>query len=280
MVDLSGTVGTPPKMDTSTTFFGIEGRKLGIIGTFALAGVMLGLALENLIIAVPFLILGAIFGFYRKKGMPFWLYFLRKINYTLFNERFLEGEDKTCNVLMNINDIMPNYYKVGRNKYVALISVEGVSYNELTDNQERQVVGGFFNFLNASSFNFPIQIIAKKGRLPIHRVHPAPALNNPDVTYDKPLEHIGKNLVNHLDYIYDEQLAYYYYIAIPYICRDEGSSQQIRQRIEHNLDKRVGVVSHHLQAMNIPHARLSGDVLIRTLRAFVNEEKVIEERMS
>lgn len=276
MDGLPRSVETPPRMDTTTHIMGIDITRLAGGGVVVLVGVLIALAFRNVWPLIPFIVLGLFVVIYERDGLPVWDYLWRKLTFELFEPPFKEGKDDCVGYLMNVTDVYEDHYRVGGNRYVALLLVKGIPYDSLSRNQRMAVLGGYRSMLNSSSLDFPIQITGTTGKLPMFRIRPAPALSDKGgCPYNSALKHIGEELTAHLDSIYESHDTYYYHIAVPYHSREEGSSRRIRDDIESTLDRRVALLSQHLSGMGLAHTRLSGESLINTLRAFMNEEEVI-----
>lgn len=271
MDGLPRSVETPPPMDTTIHIMGIDITRLAGGGVVALVGVLMALAFRNVFPLIPFIILGVFVVIYERDGLPVYDYLWRKLTFRLFEPPFKEGRDECAGYLMNVTDVYEDHYRVGANRYVALLLVRGIPFDSLSRNQRMAVLGGYRSLLNSSSFDFPIQITGSKGKLPMYRIRPSTG----GVDHNPAIKHIGEELSAHLDSIYESHEIYYYHIAVPYHSREEGSSRRIRDDIESTLDRRVALLSQHLSGMGLAHTRLSGESLINTLRAFMNEEEVI-----
>jgi len=275
--NMPSTVETAPNMDTTTTFLGIEAKQLGAGGGIVMIGALIGLSLENMWFVLPFGILGLIVTFYSKEDLPIWEYGWRWLQYNLIEANFLEGCEDCSGHLLNIRRLEGNYYQVSRNKYIAVMLVEGAPYDNLSINEKKNLLSTFRAMLNSSSFDFPIQIIGKKGPVPMGLIHPAPGLHAEESKYNEPLEYIGKELENYLAELGNSISSYYYHIVIPYRSTDEGSEEYQEEQIENTLDNRVRLISQYLTGMNLGHRRLEGEELINTLVAFVDKENPMEE---
>jgi|GEM_PF-6789241 len=271
MDELPNTVETPPNMNTTTTFMGIEAKQLGAGGAVGFIGVLLGLIMNNLWFILPFGIIGVFVTFYKKEDLPIWEYGWRWMYYNFIESNFYEGVEECSRQLISVTELNGNYYKIGRNRYVAVLLVEGAPFHNLDKNQRLKLLKTFKGLLNSSSFDFPIQIIGKKGDLPLKDISPAPGLYEEECPYNEPLEYIGNELENHLYEIGDNTKAYYYHIVIPYYCKDEGNDELIEQRVESKLEERVNFLSQYLNSMGLAHRRLQGEELVDTLSMFTTD---------
>ncbi len=262
--DIPDMVESPAPFDTRTRFFGKTIPELGFVLAFAAPGIVLGAVLDNYLIAMPFLALSAFAWVYRKGGLPLWAYLGRLIQYHLFEEEEKEGR-KSCTDLFDVEQFYGSFYRTGKNTFISLILVEGVSFDHLTREEVKRLLGTYRDYMNNPKLDSRIQILGVPSRAPLQKIAYSPVDGEME-DLNETEKRLAGSLSDHLADIDETTRVYNYYIAFRYRSSSGKPDRYKVKKARRELEDRTRTLGGYLRAMGMRYERLQGKRLVNTLK--------------